>query len=98
MKIVRIVSGLVALMAILAPPVTSRAAELRRSIAPPELRVTPASPERIADAWTARLPVFNVDDYLFSYANIRYDNHIVISSDFKAAIPSALGKAVATDK
>ena len=91
----------------------------------PELRVTPASPERVAevriyeaqktpdnvarawrdvpavregDTWMAKLPVLNVDDYVFSYANIRYDNHIVLSSDFKAAIPSALGRAVATDK
>ncbi|MBI5822173.1 MAG: prolyl oligopeptidase family serine peptidase [Verrucomicrobia bacterium] len=91
----------------------------------PELRVTPASPERITEvqvyeaqktpnniarswrdvqavhegnAWIAKLPVLNVDDYVFSYANIRYSNNIVISSDFEAAIPSKLGKAVATDK
>ncbi len=53
---------------------------------------------RDGEAWVAKLPVLNVDDYVFAYANIRYDNHIVLSSDFSAAIPSKLGKAVATDK
>ena len=47
--------------------------------------------------WTAKMPVLNVDDYLFAYANIRYDNNAVVSSDFEAVIPSMLGKAVATD-
>jgi hypothetical protein len=91
----------------------------------PELRVTPASPDRVASVeiygaqktpnniarswrdleavreggtWTAKLPVLNVDDYVFGYANIRYANNIVVSSGFNAAIPSKLGKAVATDK
>jgi len=91
----------------------------------PELRVTPASPERVAevqvyecqktanniarswrdvaavregDVWVAKLPVLNVDDYVFGYANIRYENNIVVSSDFNAAMPSKLGKAVATDR
>ena len=40
----------------------------------------------------------NVDDYLFSYANIHYQNDSVISSDFESVIPSKLGNAVATDK
>lgn len=53
---------------------------------------------REGDTWTAKMPVLNVDDYVFGYANIRYKNNIVLSSDFKAAIPSKLGKAVATDK
>lgn len=56
---------------------------------------------RQGDAWSAKLPVMNVDDYVFSFANISYDSNgslIVISSDFQAAIPSKLGKAVATDK
>ncbi len=53
---------------------------------------------REGDTWTAKMPVLNVDDYVFGYANIRYKNTIVLSSDFKAAIPSKLGKAVATDK
>lgn len=56
------------------------------------------SSERRGDTWVAKLPVMNVDDYVFSYANIRYDNNAVISSDFEAAIPSDLGNAVATDK
>jgi len=54
--------------------------------------------ERMGATWVATLPVLNVDDYLFAFANIRYDNNIVVSSDFEAAIPSKLGKAVATDR
>lgn len=91
----------------------------------PELRVTPASPERLSElqiyyaqkepssfarswrdavvvcdgnTWVAKLPVLNVDDHLFAYANARYTNHIVVSSDFNAAIPAQLGRAVATDR
>jgi hypothetical protein len=53
--------------------------------------------ERKGDTWIAKLPVMNVDDYVFSYANIRYDNDCVVSSDFEAVIPAKLGNAVATD-
>jgi hypothetical protein len=53
---------------------------------------------REGDAWSAKLPVLSVDDYVFAYANARYDNDIVVSSDFCAAVPSKLGKAVATEK
>lgn len=53
---------------------------------------------REGDTWVAKMPVLNVNDYVFGYANIRYANTIVLSSDFEAAIPSTLGKAVATDK
>ena len=53
---------------------------------------------REGNQWIAKLPVLNTKDYLFSYANIRYENNIVISSDFEAAIPSDLGQAVATDQ
>jgi hypothetical protein len=53
---------------------------------------------REGNTWVAKLPVLNVDDYVFGYANIRYTNNLVISSDFNAAIPAKLGKAVATDK
>jgi len=53
--------------------------------------------ERQGDIWVAKLPVANVDDYVFAFANLRYQGDIVISSDFNAAIPSKLGKAVATD-
>ncbi len=53
---------------------------------------------RKGNTWIAKLPVFSVDDYLFSYANIRYENDSVVSSDFEAVIPSSLGKAVATAK
>ena len=54
--------------------------------------------ERQGDIWVAKLPVANVDDYVFAFANLRYKGDIVISSDFTAAIPSQLGQAVATDK
>jgi dienelactone hydrolase len=53
---------------------------------------------RKGNTWIAKLPVMNVDDYLFSYANIRYDNDSVVSSDFEAVIPATLGSAVATDR
>jgi len=46
----------------------------------------------------AKLPVLNVDDYVFGYANITYDTTIVRSKRFEAAIPSKLGKANATDQ
>ena len=52
---------------------------------------------RNGDTWIAKLPVMNVDDYVFSYANIRYQNDCVVSSDFEAVIPSKLGDAIATD-
>ena len=91
----------------------------------PELQVTPALPENVAEltmyyalkepvsfvrawrdtpavrrenTWVGKLPVLNVDDYVFGFANIKYDSTIVLSTDFNAAIPSQLGKAVATDK
>ena len=48
--------------------------------------------------WTASLPVLDVKDYVFSFANLTYDNTVVRSTDFEAAIPAALGKARATDK
>jgi dienelactone hydrolase len=48
--------------------------------------------------WVAKLPVLNVDDYVFSYANVTYDNTVVRSTGFNAAIPSKMGMAVATDK
>jgi hypothetical protein len=53
---------------------------------------------RQGNTWVAKLPVMNVNDYVFSYANIHYKNDCVLSSDFEAVIPSKLGKAVATDK
>ena len=55
-----------------------------------------AKAERKGDTWVAKIPVKNVDDYVFAFANLRYPGDIVISSDFTAAIPSKLGKAVAT--
>ncbi|MBT3191445.1 MAG: hypothetical protein HN341_02710, partial [Verrucomicrobia bacterium] len=54
--------------------------------------------ERRGNTWLAKLPVMNVDDYVFSYANIHYDNDCVVSSDFEAVIPSQLGNAKATDR
>ena len=55
-----------------------------------------AKTEKKGGTWVAKIPVKNVDDYVFAFANIRYPGEIVISSDFTAAIPSKLGKAVAT--
>lgn len=56
-----------------------------------------AATVREGDTWVAAMPVMNVEDYVFAYANIQYDN-LVQSTDFNAAIPSQLGPAVATDK
>lgn len=53
---------------------------------------------RDGGTWTARLPVLNVEDYVFAFANIRYAGDIVVSSDFEAEIPSLLGQAIATDE
>lgn len=55
-----------------------------------------AKAEKKGETWVAKIPVKNVDDYVFAFANIRYPAGIVISSDFTAAIPEKLGKAVAT--
>ena len=35
----------------------------------------------------------NVDDYVFGFTNIRYDNTVVLSTGFNAAIPSKIGPA-----
>ena len=53
---------------------------------------------KAGDAWVGKMPVMNVDDYVFGYANITYDSTIVLSTAFNAAIPSKLGNAKATDK
>ena len=53
---------------------------------------------RKGDVWIGKMPVLNVDDYVFGFANVNYESTIVRSTDFCAAIPSKLGKAVATDK
>jgi len=53
---------------------------------------------RKADTWVGTMPVMNVDDYVFGYANINYDTTVVLSTDFNAAIPSKLGNAKATDQ
>jgi dienelactone hydrolase len=53
---------------------------------------------RKGNDWIGKMPVMNIDDYVFGYANIWYDTNVVISSDFNAAIPSRLGKAKATDQ
>jgi len=57
-----------------------------------------AKAEREGDRWVADLPVLNVDDYVFAFADIRYIGDIVIASDFESAIPALVGKAVATDE
>jgi dienelactone hydrolase len=52
---------------------------------------------RQGDQWIGKTPVLNVEDYVFGYGNITYDNTIVRSTDFNAAIPAQLGNARATD-
>jgi hypothetical protein len=54
---------------------------------------------RRGDSWVASLPVMNVDDYVFGYANVFYDTTLVLSTEFNAAIPAKLGAhAKATDR
>ena len=53
---------------------------------------------RQGDTWIGKMPVMDVDDYVFGFANIRYENSVELSSPFAAAIPAALGDAVATDE
>ncbi|MCY2995615.1 MAG: prolyl oligopeptidase family serine peptidase [Planctomycetota bacterium] len=48
--------------------------------------------------WIGKLPVMNVADYVFGYANVTYDTTLVLSTAFCAAIPAKLGAAKATDK
>ena len=52
---------------------------------------------RQGNIWIGKLPVMDVEKYVFSYANVRYKNQFVRSTRFTAAIPAHLGKAVATD-
>ncbi len=47
--------------------------------------------------WVGKMPVMNVEDYVFGYANITYDTTVVLSTAFNAAIPSKLGNAKATE-
>jgi dienelactone hydrolase len=53
---------------------------------------------RKGNTWVSSMPVLNVNDYVFAYANVTYDTTVVVSTDFNAAIPSKLGGAKATDK
>ena len=53
---------------------------------------------RQGEQWIGKMPVLNVEDYVFGYANITYDTTIVRSTDFNAAIPAKLGNAQATDR
>ena len=53
---------------------------------------------REGNTWKADLPVLNINDYVFAFANIRYKNNTVVSGKFEAAIPAKLGNAIATDK
>jgi dienelactone hydrolase len=55
-----------------------------------------AKAEKQGNTWVAKIPVRNVNDYVFAFANLRYPDGIVISTNFAAAIPAQLGKAVAT--
>lgn len=45
--------------------------------------------------WSAETPCFNIDGYVFAYAQITYANTIVVCSKQAAFIPSSLGNAVA---
>ena len=53
---------------------------------------------RQGDAWVGKMPVMNIDDYVFGYANVYYDTTLALSTFFNAAIPAKLGQAKATDQ
>lgn len=57
-----------------------------------------AASVRNGDSWTGTMPVMNINDYVFGYANVQYDTTLVLSSFFNAAIPAKLGPAKATDQ
>ena len=57
-----------------------------------------ATTVRQGNQWSAKLAVINIEDYVFSYANVIYDTTAVVSTNFNAAIPAKLGDAKATDK
>lgn len=50
------------------------------------------------NTWVGQMPVLNIEDYVFGYANITYDTTIVLSTSFNAAVPAKIGRAKATDK
>ncbi|MEO0414651.1 MAG: DUF1592 domain-containing protein, partial [Verrucomicrobiota bacterium] len=48
--------------------------------------------------WKGKMPVMNTEDYVFGFGNVHYNDTIVRSSGFQAAIPAKLGDAKATDE
>lgn len=48
-------------------------------------------------AWSARLPVLDVNQPLFAFANVTYQSGVCLSSNLITVIPAKLGKAMATD-
>jgi dienelactone hydrolase len=48
--------------------------------------------------WVAPLSILDAQDRLFALANVTYDSGVCLSSNFEAAIPSALGPARASDR
>lgn len=57
-----------------------------------------ATVARSGDRWFADLPVINIHQPLFAFANVHYQNGICLSTRLQTAIPSKLGSAVATDR
>ena len=50
-----------------------------------------------AGVWSARLPVLDVNQPLFAFANVTYPSGVCLSSNLVTVIPARLGKAMATD-
>jgi dienelactone hydrolase len=53
---------------------------------------------RCGDAWQADLPVLDVRQKLFAFANVFYGSGICLTSRLIAAVPAELGDAKATDR
>lgn len=54
--------------------------------------------ERIGNQWRAALPVLDVNQPLFAFANIYYANGIALGSSLLRVTPATLGNAKATDQ
>jgi dienelactone hydrolase len=50
------------------------------------------------DHWTADLPILDIHQPLFAFANVHYQSGVCLSTRLQSSIPAKLGSAVATDR
>jgi len=58
----------------------------------------PAAARKKGDAWAATLPILDVRQRLFAFAQVHYEAGMCLAGNFEAVIPADLGNARATDK